>query len=367
MLAKRIVGALPDALKEMSFEMSRRTKEVLGVFSTIVVFALEFFIASSIGFSHPIAIIALAVAAITIIISAWQTDLTRRPDTVIGASLGTMSVNSLFLLVISAYALIVTQDPSIVLSSVFCIVVSIIGLLIAACCWDLFKSTMKVAKQTSDHKPKAIIIPGKILIDGMPQWQLTRRCWQALELLEKDPKLLAVCCGGVAKNAVGDSKAKKEAEVMKAIIENSVKQRGHDDAETAKIMKRILEETSSSTTQGNFDNLAKIFRNIGFDYENTRFGIVTADYHMKRCVRCARKAGFKKLVLFPVKTQWDSAFADWNQEFYIQLRKIAQDPSGEEGIEKDRPPKPKKQKKTKTEDEKPNNSSSENEKEKSDD
>ena len=334
MFAKRIIGALPDALKEMSFDMSRRTKEVLGVFSTIVIFGLEIFMASSVGFTHPISIAALAMAAVTAIISAWQTDLTRRPDTVLGACLGTMSVNSPFLLVLSVYTLVVSQDAGAVLSSAFCIVISLIGILIALCCWDLFKTTMKVAKQKSDHKPKAVIVPGKILIDGMPQWQLTRRCWKAVDLLENDPTLVVVCCGGIAKNAVGDSKAKKEAEVMKAVIENAVKQRGHDEAETARIMKRVLEETNSSTTQGNFENLVKIFRNIGFDYEHTRFGIVTADYHMKRCVRCAKAVGFKKLVLFPIRTQWDSAFADWNQEFYIQLRKIAQDPSGEEGIEK---------------------------------
>ena len=321
MLADKIVRAVP--ILAVKPRTKRRTREVLLTLLTLCVLGLELYLSGRLGgLSSPVAIVSMAVAAATLLLAAWQTDLTRRPATVFGAIAGLASCNAPFLAVVSIMSLDVS-DPISIGTSAAGIVFALIGIVCGFCCLSAF-TTMRgqgTGKRTENRK--AVIVLGKVLVGGRAQWQLERRCWKAVEMLETDPSILIICCGGISKDARGRSRNVKECEVMRRTIKKSLKQRGHTEEELDKLMSHVLMERTSTKTNEKFDNLAIIFDKIGLDYAHTRFGVLTADYHVKRAMRAAHDAGFKRAIPIGIKTQWDTAFVDWNQEIYVLLKESA--------------------------------------------
>lgn len=321
MLADKIVRAVPILAAQP--RTKRRTREVLISLLTLCVLGLELHMSIRLGgLSSPVAIVSMAVAAATLLLAAWQTDLTRRPATVFGATAGLASCNAPFLAIVSIMSLNI-DDPVSIATSAAGIVFAVIGIVCGFCCLSAFTTMRGQGTGKRSGNRKAVIVLGKVLVGGKAQWQLERRCWKAVDMLEADPSILVICCGGISKDARGRSRDVKECEVMHKIIEKSLKQRGHSDEELEQMISHVLMERTSTKTDEKFKNLALIFDKIGLDYAHTRFGILTADYHVKRAMRAAHDAGFKRAIPIGIKTQWDTAFVDWNQEIYVLLKESA--------------------------------------------
>lgn len=152
-----------------------------------------------------------------------------------------------------------------------------IGAASAGVCSAFAALESKASKGNLSAAPRCVLILGCRVRGEKAEKTLQTRIDAAAKYLLENPRVVAVCCGGI----VHEDQTKSEA----LVIKEGLVEKGIDE-------KRIFLEDKSLTTEQNFLNALPIIKKLGFSVSDTAF--LSSEFHLLRAGVIAKNAGFKK-------------------------------------------------------------------------